>query len=229
MKISVIVPAYNEEKYIKEALEALLKQSYSDFEVIVVNNASIDKTVEIAETFPVKVLTEHRKGTQWARECGRKEATGEIIVNMDADCVPDPDWLQNGVKEFEKHSCIAVSGPYDYYDAPPLMRTFSFLTQAYVYTAVNRFVQFFHLGAVIIGGNVFIKREALQKMGGYNTSITFYGDDPDTGKRLAKIGKVIYSKNVIMKSSARRLKGQGFFRITWLYLFHFFKSLVKKE
>ena len=88
MKVSVVIPAHNEEKNIAETIQALLAQDYSDLEIIVVNNASSDRTEEVAKGFmevgpyQVKVVYEPKKGLLSARERGRKEAEGLIIANI---------------------------------------------------------------------------------------------------------------------------------------------------
>lgn len=228
MKVSIIIPAYNEESCIKETLQCVFKQNYPDFEVIVVDNNSTDKTADIAESMGVVVLSETRKGTQWARECGRAVATGEIIANLDADCLPNPDWLQNGVKHFSNNKVVAVGGPYDYYDARKSFRIFSLVFQKTIYRLFNFLMQKFNRGAVLIGGNVFLRSETLEKIGGYNTDIVFYGDDTDTAKRMSKEGIVVFDTKLVIKTSARRLKSQGSFKISIIYIYHFFKTLFKK-
>src|SRR6266851_3119714 len=100
MKVSVIIPAHNEEDYIAATLKAVCAQDYPDFEVILINNAGTDRTAEIARQFPVTIINEQRKGTMWACERGQQEAQGEIIVRMDADCLPDKDWLKKGAAFF---------------------------------------------------------------------------------------------------------------------------------
>src|ERR1035437_9351910 len=149
MKISVIIPAYNEEKYLSKTLEAILTQDYTDFEVIVVDNASTDRTSDIAKSFSkVKVLFEGNKGTMWACERGRKQAIGEIIVRMDADCLPEKDWLSKGAAFFKDDKTVGVSGPYDYYDAEKIFRYFSIHFQRIIYRLANVLVQSFKKGAV---------------------------------------------------------------------------------
>src|SRR5581483_9075806 len=113
--VSVVVPAHNEEKNVAQTIEALLAQNYPNFEIIVVNNASTDKTSEIVSKFPVKLVHEPRKGLLWARERGRVEASGEIIANIDADCLPDENWIHTAVAHFDSHEVSAVTGPYDYH------------------------------------------------------------------------------------------------------------------
>lgn len=225
MKISIIIPAHNEESSIEATLKAALSQDYPDFEVILVDNNCIDKTAEIAKSMGVKVFSEKNKGTQWARERGRKEATGEVIANIDADCLPDPDWLKSGVKYFSSPDVVSVGGPYDYYDAKLGFRKFSLFFQKNIYSSFNILMQFFHRGAVSIGGNVFFRAKTLEKIGGYDTSFVFYGDDTDTAKRISKEGEVIFDRNLIVKSSARRLKTQGSLKTSIIYIYHFFKII----
>ena len=227
MKISVVIPAYNEEKNIADTIQAVLAQDYNDFEVIVVNNASKDKTAEVASKFPVNLVHEQRKGLLWARECGRVNAKGDLIVNIDADCLPDSNWLSNGVRHFTDPSIVAVTGPYDYHDGDWLFRNVSLQIQKHLYHLMNSTIQFPYIkkGAVLIGGNNFIRSEVLKKTGGYNTALVFYGEDTDTAKRVSKYGKVKFDKNLQMKTSARRFKDEGTLNITIKYIYHFFKVI----
>lgn len=83
---SIVVPARNEEKLLAQCLKSLLEQDYvGDYEIIVVDNASTDRTAEIASGFGVKVVYEANVGTGPARQCGLLEARGEIIAFTDAD------------------------------------------------------------------------------------------------------------------------------------------------
>lgn len=226
-KVSVVIPAYNEEHVISPTLHAVLAEDYPNFEVIVIDNASTDRTGEVARAFPVKVILEPKKGLLSARERGRKEATGEIIVNIDADCLPEKDWLSRGVALFTHPSIVAVTGPYNYYDGGKFFSTVSLLLQKNAYYALNLFIQLPYIkqGAILIGGNNFIRADILEKAGGYNTSILFYGEDTNTAKRVSRHGKVIFSRDVVMKTSARRFKQEGTIRITLKYFYHFFNVL----
>ncbi len=239
-KVSVIIPIYNEEKDIEAALHALLKQNYEDFEIIVVNNASTDNSAQVVQRIiqqnPNKIILvdEINKGTQWARERGRKEACGEIIANLDADCLPETDWISNGAAQFKDVSgqstdepIIMLTGPYDYYDAKPLFRNFSLFIQKYIYPWLHQVLNHSHKGGIIIEGNVFFKADVLSKVGGYNTSYTFYGDGADMAKRISPMGNMIFDKNFIVKTSARRFQQHGFLKISFLYFYNFFKARHK--
>ena len=223
MKVSIVIPAYNEEEFIAQTLKTVCALDYPDFEVIVVDNASTDKTSEIAKQFPVKVVFEKNKGLLYARERGRVEATGDIIANIDADCVVDSDWLSKAIPLFKNKKVIAVSGPYDYFDGSPVFRAFSLSIQKYMYTAMSHVLRFMNKGGIIIGGNNLIRADILREVGGYDTSILFYGEDTDTAKKISKKGQIVFSGKICMKTSARRFQREGTLRISVTYLFHFIR------
>lgn len=224
MKVSVIIPAHNEEQNIANAVRALLVQDYPLFEVIVVDNASEDNTAFIASQFPVTVLHEKNKGTMWACETGRKHATGQIIARMDADCIPHKSWLSQSVKYFNDPRVVAVSGSVDYHDANAIFRSLASFTQKNIYSFANHVTQkHFKIGAVMLGGNSFIRAKTLEEIGGFNTAITFYGDDTDIAKRLVKKGRVLFSPALVLKTSWRRFEREGIIRLQFKYFYHFFK------
>jgi len=228
MKVSVIVPAYNEELYIARALTALLAQDYPDFEVIVVDNASTDRTSAVAANFPVKLLHEKQKGTMWACERGRQAASGEVIVRMDADCVPeDAEWLKKGVSYFKDLDVVGVSGVYFFYDHPSVMFRYAVFIGNKLIKIIHNLLIFLKLGACFIGGNTFMRASTLAAIGGFNTSILFWGDDVDTGKRLSKCGKVIFDTALIIKSSGRRYQKEGALRLSLKYVYYFFLVIFK--
>lgn len=93
--VSVIIPTYNEEKDIVEALKSLQKQSYKNFEVIVVDDGSTDKTIEIVKKFKkVRVIKGQHKGPGFSRNLGAKKAKGKILVFVDADMTFEKNYLK---------------------------------------------------------------------------------------------------------------------------------------
>jgi hypothetical protein len=132
------------------------------------------------------------------------------------------------MKHFAKKHVVAVTGPYDYHDGHPLFRYSSLALQRYVYHPVSVILQmsFVKKGAVLIGGNNFIRADILNKAGGYDTSIIFYGEDTNTAKRVAPHGKVVFDPQLSVKTSARRFKEEGSVRITVKYLFHFWRTIL---
>lgn len=93
--ISVIVPVLNEAETLGDCLRSILSQLTEYDELIVVDNGSSDESLRIAETFPVKLLHESRRGRSFARNRGIREARGEWIAFIDADVVLDEHWLSS--------------------------------------------------------------------------------------------------------------------------------------
>lgn len=91
--VSVVIPAYNEEKYISRCIETLLAQSYDNIEIIVVDDGSTDKTKDIVKRFPVKLLEQDHKGSGAARNLGSKESIGEILLFLDSDMEFDKNYI----------------------------------------------------------------------------------------------------------------------------------------
>lgn len=99
MKVSVIIPVYNEEESIRDCLSSILDQSLKDYEVVIVDDGSSDNTLEIAKSFgKVKILTQSHKGAGAARNLGAKNAKGEILVFVDADMTFDKNFLSELTK-----------------------------------------------------------------------------------------------------------------------------------
>lgn len=225
--VSVLIPAYNEEKYIHRTLAALVAQDYPDYEIIIADNASSDRTAFVIQQFinqqpvtgvQIKLVHESRRGTNYARESARQQARGQIIAQMDADCVPASNWLRKGVTALIKNrQRVAVTGPYDYFDGGSRMRFFSLLSQRIFYPFISDLVQVSGRGAILIGGNAFIQSSILEKAGGYNTAFTFYGDDIELGKQLVRFGHVAYIPHLVQQSSSRRYQANGFWEVNKKY------------
>jgi glycosyltransferase involved in cell wall biosynthesis len=117
-RLSVIVCAHNEARFLPACLHSLLAQTRVPDELVVVNNASTDETRAVAQQIPyVYVVDEPRKGLVVARETGRRAATGDILVYLDADCRAPLTWLERVERRFLRApTLIALSGPYRYYD-----------------------------------------------------------------------------------------------------------------
>ena len=104
MKISLVIPAYNEEKFIKKCLESVKNQTVEPSEVILINNDSIDKTADIAKNFKVKIINEKQQGISYARNRGFNEAKYELIARCDADCILPKNWIEQIAANFKSAS-----------------------------------------------------------------------------------------------------------------------------
>jgi glycosyltransferase involved in cell wall biosynthesis len=118
MKVSFIIPTYNEEKRIGKLLESIFSQDYpkKDFEVLVIDGRSNDKTIEIAKRYGAKILDNPKRVEENAYIIGIKKAEGEILCFTDADNVlVGKDWLTKMTKPFEDKEIVFADGMfYDY-------------------------------------------------------------------------------------------------------------------
>jgi glycosyltransferase involved in cell wall biosynthesis len=233
MRLSFVIPAYNEEAYVPDCLESILPQieGMEGIEIIVVNNASSDRTREVALAFAgVRVVDETRKGLTFARQAGFEASSGELIANVDSDSRLTPGWVERVLAEFDGDpKLVALSGPLVYYDLAPNQR-FSvkiFYLIAYGIYLLNKYV--LRAGSMVQGGNFVLKRAALEQIGGFDTAISFYGEDTDIARRMNRIGKVEFSLKLKMFSSARRLKNEGMLTIAWKYTINYFWTTFRKK
>ncbi len=228
MKLSVVIPAYNEEKYIGACLEELITQAGDDiFEIIVVDNASTDKTSTIAKKYKgVKVVHEKRKGLTRARQAGLMAAKGDLVAYIDADTHVKPGWFHRVLREFEKNPrLVCLSAPYNLYDVSKWKRVLVWSWWNFLaYPTYKLLMQY-----MILGANFVAKRSVLLKIGGFDQNIEFYGEDTDIARRLHKIGKVKFLRRSLVDSSGRRIEAEGVLRTAAKYGFNFVSEVVRHK
>ena len=195
------------------------------YEVIVVDNNSNDQTCEIVtREYPgVRLIHEPRRGANRAREAGFMASKGALVAFLDADTELGKGWLDRAERAFaDDPHLVCLSGPFIYYDLPLGIRLLVklFYGASYLVYLVNNFI--FHNTSVIQGGTEIVRRDALQKIGGHDVSLTFYGDDADLARRLSKVGEVRFSFAFAMRSSGRRLAKEGTFTMGWRYAMNYF-------
>ncbi len=227
--ISVVIPAFNEEKYLPGCLEAVLMHKPPEVrEILVVDNASTDATSAIAAKHPgVRVVREEKKGPSHARQRGYKETTGDLIAYLDADCIINASWFPVLIEEFAKDpGLLCLSGPYRYTreELPVLHHRFFAKMFWYVLApTVYRITRF-----AVSGGNFAVKRSALDRIGGIDTSIAFYGDDTNLARRIHDVGTVKFTLRLWCHTSGRRLN-KLFFHSAWHYLLNYAsEALIKR-
>ncbi len=203
MKVSVVIPAYNEEKYIGTCLESLMQQEIKPDEIIVVNNNSTDKTVEIATKFPVRLVHEKEQGMIPARNRGFNEAKYEIIARTDSDSKTDPQWVKHIKQFFEQNpEYDAVSGA-SYYDTLP----------DYINAPIfNRYLGTLHivLGYYpLVGPNLSMKKTMWNKIKDQVClDDTMVHEDIDLSIHIDQVGGQIgYDPSIKVYTSTRRLVG----------------------
>jgi len=234
MVLSFVIPAFNEERYLADCLESILKQIEGleeITEIIVVNNASSDGTREVALRYPrVRLVDEPRKGLTFARQAGFLASRGSLIANVDSDSRLTAGWVNRVLHAFEANPKLAaLSGPLVYYDLTAserlLVRIFYFA--AWMTYAINRYI--LRVGSMVQGGNFVVSRPALENIGGFNLDITFYGEDTDIARRLNEVGEVLFTLDLKMLSSGRRLRHEGILTMAARYSVNYFWTTFLKR
>jgi glycosyltransferase involved in cell wall biosynthesis len=229
LRISVIVCAHNEARYLPACLHSVLAQSRVPDELLVINNASTDETALVASQIPrVRVVDEPRKGLVVARETGRRHATGDILIYVDADCRAPLGWVERIERRFDRdRALIALSGPYRFYDwdwsGRALIRAYDFTVAPATQLLVKHVLR---IGTIFYGGNFAVRREALDGIDGFDTSIEFHGEDTNLGRRLFAVGKVGLFHDCYLYTSARRYIAMGKGAVFRLYVRNFVSELL---
>ncbi len=109
MKISVVVPVYNSEKYLRQCLDSLTGQTFKDMEIICVNDGSTDDSQEILEEYPhIIVIHQENLGVSAARNAGMRAACGEYIGFVDSDDWVDSDYFEKLYYAVLENGCDAA-------------------------------------------------------------------------------------------------------------------------
>jgi glycosyltransferase involved in cell wall biosynthesis len=200
MRVSVVVPAYNEEKLLPLCLESLKRQTHP-CEIVVCDNNSTDRTSEIARRYADKVLKEKRKGALHALNTGLKAATGELIAITGADCVVPDDWVASFVRHFQDPGVIGCYGPVD-----PLEgrhgRYFSMMNYA------EKICIRLGLSFVIQGANFMIRSEILARAGYFDPAIEVF-EENGMFRKIKKMGKLKFITKNPIRASTRRVDACG--------------------
>jgi len=187
-KVSVVVCSYDAERTMKSCLESLEKLRYPDYEVIVVNDGSKDRTLEIAESFPFcRIISQINKGLSVARNVGAEHATGEIVAYTDSDCVVDPDWLTYLVAKMEAAGFHACGGP----NFPPPEDSMVAAAVAVSPGGPTHVLLSDDVAEHIAGCNMAFRRDTLLRLGGFDPVFRAAGDDIDICWRFQDAGYAI--------------------------------------
>jgi glycosyltransferase involved in cell wall biosynthesis len=210
--VSVIIPAYNEEKTVVRTLNSICRNvtRYS-VEIIVVNNNSKDNTAKLVEACGVTCLFERQQGIVHARNCGLAKARGRYIINADADTIYPRDWIQALIDPFERNNKTAVTyGRYSFLPEKDTGRFTYFLYES-VADFSRKLNKYFKDEAVNVYGccSAFRKEHALQ-VEGYNHPPGATEDGYLALKiRNKGFGKLYFVKKALVWTTDRRIYIDG--------------------
>jgi glycosyltransferase involved in cell wall biosynthesis len=230
LTISTIVCAFNEEEFLPACLYSLRAQNRPPDEIIAINNASIDATGVVARQVPgVQVIDEPTKGLVTARETARRAAKGDVLAYMDADCRAPLTWLERVERRFQRDPrLVAITGPYRFYDWDATGRLLIRIYDRIVAPATHFLVHnLFAMGAILYGGNFAVRRAALMRIGGFDRSIEFHGEDTNLGRRLTPLGRVAICSECWVWTSARRYVAMGKRQVFGLYVRNFWSEILR--
>ena len=168
--ISVVIPVKNEAAVLSRCLESLSSVDYpkENYEIIIADGASSDNTREVALRFKAKVVQNEREIVVSGRNCGFREARGEIIVFTDADCSFDSAWLKNSVKYFQEEAVGGAGGivrpPADSSDFEKAINFIFYLAEVFRSTSHRQNPCRVRPVNDIPGCNAFYRRQALEKV-----------------------------------------------------------------
>ena len=183
--VSVVICAYNAERTMLPCLESLRKLDYPNFEVIIVDDGSRDRTAEISMDFPeFRLIRQPNKGLSVARNVGLHAARGDLIAYTDSDCVVDPHWLTLMVRALTEKNFDGCGGPnYAPHEDGWVEACCAASPGApcHVLTADD-------VAEHLAGCNMVFTKAALLKVGGFDPQFTSAGDDVDVCWRILDSG-----------------------------------------
>jgi glycosyltransferase involved in cell wall biosynthesis len=185
MRVSVVIPAYNAESTIGQAVEHSLAQAREplEIEVIVVDDGSKDDTAKVAQSAGATVIRQKNTGPAAARNRGWESATGQVICFTDSDCIPSAGWLENLLDGFTAQQVGAVAGSYD------IANTGSWLARWVHQEIIERHKRMPPFVSAFGSYNVAIPRYVLQATGGFDPEYRrASGEDNDLSYRIIKKG-----------------------------------------
>lgn len=202
--VSVVVPVYNDRERLQDCLHALVGQDYPEdhLEVVVVDNGSRDGVEELVDRFGGSVLfkRESRRGSYAARNTGVRHASGDIVAFTDADCVPDPLWIKNGVERLTRGEADLLGGRVEVFPDDPGRPTgfevVDLLTAfpQQVYVEERDFA---------VTANMMTKAEVLEKVGLFDDTL-MSGGDMEFGQRAVAAGfNLEYAPDAVIRHPAR--------------------------
>lgn len=217
--ISILMPAFNEEKIIEKSILNIFNLKYPSFEVIIIDDGSTDKTYKIAETLinqfsniSAKIITKTNAGKSNALNFGLLHASGELIVCVDADSRIATTSLIEGARHFLDNKTGAVAGFVEVENQEGLLQRL----QQYEYLTSLNFLRksYSILGIVpIVPGPIgMYRRSAIDQVGGFITSRNMFAEDAEMSLRLIANGWKIRSEEGMLAYTESPDTLRGFFR-----------------
>ncbi len=227
-KLSLVIPALNEENFLPRLLSSLTKQTKQDFEVVVVDGSSKDRTVEAARSFypklpALKVVVSEKAGLPLQRNLGAKATNGEWLVFIDADSVLLPYFVERMEWFIEKRQPVLFTSWFRPDSETSGDALFTLLANSFVEGSIH-----FHR-PIAPGPLTAVRRDTFEMVGGYNEALTF-GEDYDLTRRISERGITLQIlRETLYEYSLRRVRREGKLRFMGLYAMASLRVLLTKK
>ena len=198
--ISVVIPLYNKEKQIENTLQTVFNQTFQDFEIIIVNDGSTDRSLEIVQQFTedrITIINQENQGVSAARNRGIQEAKYEYLALLDADDEWSPDYLQTQVDLIYKYTqCDVFVCAYQFKSSngeikDPILNKLLIEENCGILT--NYFEVAFCSHPPITSISIVVSKKAMCRIGGFPCGV-IAGEDLLTWAKLALYYKIAYCK-----------------------------------
>lgn len=208
IELSIIIPTLNEEDYLPYLLNSIKNQDYTNYEIIIADNNSKDKTKEITKKYGCKIIKGGLPGK--ARNNGAKVANGKYLLFLDADMIlPKKDTISYIINKFKKKNMECIS-----FNISPIPNEFIYNI---LFNLSNIFMYIFQFLNPIGNGCILTKKESHKKIKGFNEEIIM-GEDWDYIKKMNRIGKTRLFFKPKIPTSTRRFKVEGILKISFKYI-----------
>lgn len=191
--LTVLMPVYNAEKYLKEAIESILNQTFRDFELLIIDDGSQDSSVQIIQSFSDKrirlVTNEKNLGISATLNKGIELSATELIARMDADDISYPDRLKLQYEYFQQHpeTALLSTSVHVVSDKKAILEIFE-VDKNYIYYNINFICPIYH-------PTVMYRRSVIMESGGYTVP---YSEDYDLWWRLSHKYKIDHLEAILL-------------------------------
>lgn len=204
LQVTVILPAHNEELYIKESLSSLINQDYpkSKYEIIVVDNNSTDATVDIAKDLDIRVIHEPNGPVGKVRNTGAKQAKGKLLLFLDSDCIAPKNWISYASNSISSDSKLVLGGGYELRENPKALEKYWLLDGE----------EGASLPKDLLGGCIAISKAAFSQVGGFDETVTS-GEDSKLSETLRQQGfNIVIDRRMSVVHLGNPVNPSAFFR-----------------
>lgn len=186
--VSILLTVRNVENYIEECLKSILSQTFEDFEVIVVDDDSVDHTKRLVSQFVDRRIKYHRNerrlGLTRNRNRALKYAIGKYVFFTDGDCIVSKNWLAEGLKYFSHMNCVGVEGKICY-----VSENYEPVFSDHICTNYQ--------GSLFMTGSMAYLRSIIEKVGGFDEKFSYH-EDRDIALRIKRYGAIPFNPNMIV-------------------------------